>query len=376
MREPLLEQAAANYAQIDDEALKARLAYEIAVTRGAELTLAYKSVILVLSGQRRRRQRGRERLQDESCVVFIVRKKWDRRDRKRLSDAQALPTGLLTFVEWRGERVLVAVPTDVQLSEKHAAVRPQGLSGVCVRRPGHIDEYGTVTIGLADGRRALSALHVLTPHFSIQGTSPVSSSRVEFAAGSPQPTAAALLGGSSAQGGRLVPAPGISLDAQLLDVSNVGLLGQMLADLPLSSAESYVASVTRFHQLRFSDPPPVIEILVPRNRMGSTQNRARVFAAFSTIAPHSFAVPYGAIDGILDVAHWELIELDALAGQQTRRGDSGSAVVFWRDDGTATLIGMHIAGVGSRAHVLPAWLLFSPDASDAVLLAGESPRKV
>nr|WP_315428181.1 hypothetical protein [uncultured Albidiferax sp.] len=373
MREPLLAQGMANYRQIDDEALKALLAYEIALTRGAELTLAYRNVIMVFSGQRRRRYRGRERLQDESCVVFLVRKKWNRKDKKLLKDAQALPNSLLTFVEWRGERMLVAVPTDVQTAEQHAAVRPQGQSAVCVRRQGHIDEYGTVAVGLSNGQRALSALHVLTPHFTSQGTLPVANSKVEFAAGRPQPLGPLLLGSSSAQGGRLVPAPAISLDAQIIDVSNVALLGQMLASMRISSAEPYVASVMRFHQLRVSSPSLVIEILAPLNRMGEMQKRNRMFAAFSSIAPHSFSVPYRATDGILDVVHWELVELDVLGGQQTLGGDSGSAVVFWRPDGTATLIGMHVAGTGNRSHVVPAWLLFSPNADDAVPLAGETP---
>ena len=360
MREPLLAEAQENYARIDDEALKAQLAYEIALTRGAELTLAYKNVIMVLSGLRRRRWRGRERLQDENCVIFIVRRKWDKKGKVHARNVQTLPSSLLTYADWQGERVLVAVPTDVQLSEHHAAVRPQGLNGICIRRAGHVDECGAVTVGLGDTfALGMSALHVLTPHFTVQGTQAVADSRVEFARGSPQAPGAPLIGATTAKGGRLVPAPNFSLDAQLFSVADPNALRQMLSGMPLSQAEPFVASHARFNQLLFVNPRPAIEILVPQNRLGIPQNRARLFAAFSSMATHSLVVPYGALNGILNVVHQQMIELDALGGQTTLKGDSGSAVVLWRQDGSATLLGMHVAASGSRSHVIPTWLLFA-----------------
>lgn len=374
MREPLLGEAERNYALIDDEALKAQLAYEIAMTRGAELTLAYKNVVLVLAGQRRRRKRGREQLQDETCVIFLVRRKWDKKGKTRDADAQALPSALLTYVDWQGQRLLVAVPTDVQAASHHAAVRPQGMTGICIRRTGHVDECGAVTVGLGDDFAwGMSALHVLTPHYTVQGTQAVADSRVEFARGSPQLPGSPLIGTTSNRGGRLVPAPNLSLDAQLFKAHDPQALRQMLAELPLSRTEIFVASHARFNQLFFVSPRPVIEIMVPKNRLGLQQARGRVFAAFSSMATHSLVLPYGALNGILNVAHQQLIELDVLGGQTTLNGDSGCAVVLWRQDGSVTLLGMHIAAAGSRAHVIPAWLLFPGSAGAGAAAADGEP---
>ena len=50
LREPLLAQALENYERLDDAAQKMQLTYEVAQTRGAELTLAYDNVVMVASG--------------------------------------------------------------------------------------------------------------------------------------------------------------------------------------------------------------------------------------------------------------------------------------------------------------------------------------
>src|SRR5690349_8207647 len=70
MREPMLQQAHANYALIDKPGVKLTLAREIAMTRSAELTLAYHNLVMVASGLRRRRRARTDELTDEPCVIF------------------------------------------------------------------------------------------------------------------------------------------------------------------------------------------------------------------------------------------------------------------------------------------------------------------
>ena len=364
LREPLLAQALENYERLDDAAQKMQLTYEVAQTRGAELTLAYDNVVMVASGFKRIGAAGQEVLTNSPCVVFVVRRKW-RIGHSGEGGAQCLPRHLLAYAQWQGRRVLVALPTDVQVQTRFARARPQSMRAICVRRPNEGDDYGTLTAivelraGGATLRRGLSPMHVLSWGFPAQSAVPVVANTVERANGRPQGAAPAL-GESSASGGRLVNGPEISFDVQLLALSNESAARSMISDMPLSQDEAFIASVERLHKLISQTPALRFEFLIPANHpLPQGQNRPRLFASYSGLATHAQGLPYEAADGqSIDVHQWELIELICLNGQGTIPGDSGAAVVLWRSDGKCTFVGMHVAASHGVRYIVPAWQLF------------------
>jgi hypothetical protein len=50
-------------------------------------------------------------------------------------------------------------------------------------------------------------------------------------------------------------------------------------------------------------------------------------------------------------------------GRTPLGGDSGTPIVVWNDDGSCTLVAMHIAGIEDAAvsFAIPAWQLFEAD---------------
>ncbi len=113
--DPDLAEAIARFEAIDDLAEQMSLAREVARTRQAELTLAYRNVVTVASGFRTRVVESSEKLVRSAAVVFVVRRKW----RTRRAGPQRLPSHLMTYRQHGSERELVAVPTDVQPEQRY-----------------------------------------------------------------------------------------------------------------------------------------------------------------------------------------------------------------------------------------------------------------
>jgi hypothetical protein len=365
MDKPLLDEALRNYEAIQDTALKLQLAREIAHTRGAELTLAYRNVVMVAYGYKRRTLGEKETLVRVPSVIFVVRRKWTPTTRKP-DDAQHLPHRLLAYVTWEGRRMLVAVPTDVQLETSFAGARAQSDREICARSRTHAPEFGAVAT-LVDVRAAgetqrygLTAMHVLTPAFDQTAGAPAAGVRIELAKGKPQPDGAPNIGTSLAIAGRLVQGPALSFDAQLFAIENPAEADRMLEGMPLSQVETYVSGPERLHQLAAADPPPALEILVADNHPDIKRLRPRLFATFSDGVLHTLPVSYSTpTGGLFSIQHYELVRLQCMDGAATIGGDSGSPVVAWTEDDRCTLLGMHIAaGDGGFAFIIPAWQLF------------------
>jgi hypothetical protein len=97
----LLAEARANSKALEDASLLAVLAREVALTRGTEITLAYRNVILVTSGFKKSQRRGAHRLTNEPCVVFVVRRKWSA-EKTVAEHPQHLPRWLVAYAEHGG----------------------------------------------------------------------------------------------------------------------------------------------------------------------------------------------------------------------------------------------------------------------------------
>ena len=105
------------------------------------------------------------------------------------------------------------------------------------------------------------------------------------------------------------------------------------------------------------------ELLVPDNHPDAKfKARPSMLARFLNFMPPAFAIDYEVKVGNAlreePVHHWQLLKLELLLGRETLPGDSGSPVVAWNNDGSCTLVGMHIAGAGSWAYAIPSWRLF------------------
>jgi hypothetical protein len=365
----LMDDAIAAYAAIDDAGVQLQLADEIAVTRGPELTLAYRNVVMVAAGYRTCRDPvapavDGERVVRQPCVLFIVRRKWKKSARVR-DVLQRLPPRLLAFVDWQGRRLLCAVPTDVQVQS--------GFEGATVmgNRALHVDdslpEYGTPTCAVevgsgAGARRFLvCARHVLDPQPDLDASAPGAGIDVAALDGRTLSTAGPPFGLTSGFGGELRADGEPSFDVQFVDAVDWLAVRPLLAALVLSDQMPITEGPAMLAEL-----PTPFEILVPQNHpdwVHAGLVRPALRAGFRSVMPSSFGfdhtVTLGGEVQSVRLNFWRLIRLEVLGDEDTvRHGDSGSAVVARHADGSCTLVGMFIAASQGFAYAIAAWQLF------------------
>ena len=176
-------------------------------------------------------------------------------------------------------------------------------------------------------------------------------------------TSAASFAKSTLFGGRLRLDGQPSFDVQFADVSDWAVPKELFKGLILSAEVPYVEGVAELEQLGRS----AFEILVPPNNPNWPSNghvRPAMLARFRMIMPTSFGLNYPVrVNGLVTIELlnlWQLIRLAILGNNVVLGGDSGSAVVAMRSDGTYTLIGMLIASRDEFAYAIPAWQLFNP----------------
>ena len=358
----VITQALKNFKAIRDDGFKLVLAQEIAETRGTELTLAYRNVIMVGAGYKARTMRnGALRTTRSPCVIFVVRRKLLRQAFDR-DQSQLLPQYLLTYATVNGERRLCAVPTDVQPEAWFHGVTPNGpktLSVVSAPPSNGASYFGTATWGITIGAGSylMSAQHVFSPvpEVAIDSLTPGASISLLGAN--------SIFAKSTLFGGRLRLDGQPSFDVQLADVSDWSIPKELFKGLVLSKDVPYVNGVAELEQIGGSG----FEILVPPNNPNWPANgrvRPPMFARFRMIMPTSFGLNYPVrVNGLAMIRmlnFWQLIRLAILDNNEVLGGDSGSAVVAMRSEGTYTLVGMLIASRDAVAYAIPAWQLFNP----------------
>ncbi len=353
------------------------LVRELVTTRAAELTLAYRNVVMVAAGHKKRSDaRGREKLTRKACVVFVVRDKWDK-SLDTLAERQLIPGRLLAYATLAERRVLCAVPTDVQHERDFYDILPQSQRAVFPDDPSL--EFGTITcvVRLRQSSHVLSCRHVLSPIPEVAAGAVTSSKGFAQLLSADNPPGGARIGASESFAGPLLEAPSISFDAQLgsIDESARPLLRTLMVEMPLSAQEPFVASPERFDELRASRD---FEILVPDNHPDAGMKPRPTYAAsFDIHLDDGFHFAYPVrVNGkntTRRVSHWELMKFKIAAQRSTLPGDSGSPLVTWNPNGTCTLVGMHIAGAkgASASYAIPSWQLFSAG-NYLGLTAGES----
>lgn len=364
-RHPEEEEAASCFDALEPPSRKMALVREIVATRAAELTLAYRSVVMVTAGfKSRRNSEGIEEVHPQPCVVFVVKHKWS--PGAAGPPAQALPSRLLCFGGNGAERRLYAVPTDVQpAAEFHGAV---ARTATCVLVDDPEPDFrlpGTVTCGVrlrgAAGKPALalSAMHVLSP-IAAQSL-PAGDTELTAIGFGPK-----VRGHSTSWGGHIDGESGTGFDAQLARIDDTAWFNAAFAGTSLAPDRPYVDTREAFDDLaarmRF-------QILAPANHPDHLGvEREPMLAQFTDMAPQEQTIDYQirfrGVFQTVAIRHRELIRLRVLdACPPPQSGDSGSAVITWRTDGAMVLTGMFIASHGTPGrervcYVLPSWQLF------------------
>jgi len=338
---------------------QAALAHEIVETRSRELSLAYRNVVALAVGHKRRRRKpGGFSMSTGVGVTFIVRQKWDRGS---VEDERArLPAFLVAYTTHDGERLACAVPTDVEPAERYADFSPAASSAreiIDVGQPSTgAGTAGALTCALERPAHpgqtfGLGCRHVLSLSLEAQstlsGNLPVRVRHVE----------GPLVGRTTRVRGSLRTSErGRSLDAQLLHVDDEAALSAVLEGIRFDGPEAFAK--------HFSDIPERYFVLVPRP---AEAHGARTGAVAIPLRKHlvhrNFGLPYGGRIGGMVVHQWvveSLTERTERAELGPFPGDSGSPVVTGRTGGT--LLGMHFGGrdSGGKSYMIPAWQLFEP----------------
>lgn len=364
-RHPEEDEAAARFDAIESTARKMALVREIVATRSAELTLAYRNVVMVTAGfKSRRSEDGVDEVHPQPCVIFVVKRKWPAGAAGRAE--QALPSRLLCYGGAGAERRLYAVPTDVQPAAAfHGAV---ARSTSCVRVDDPDPGFrlpGTLTCGVrASGATgtpalALSAMHVLSP-VAAQPLPAADAGLTAIGAGT------SIRGRSTSWGGHIDGETGTGFDVQLAAIDDLHWFNTAFGGLALAPGRPSIETLADFDELaarmRF-------QILAPANHPDQLGiEREPMLAQFTDMVPQELTVGYQVrFRGVFQtvaIRHRELVRLRVLdACPAPLSGDSGSAVVSWWPDGAMMLAGMFIASHGATGservcYVLPAWQLF------------------
>jgi hypothetical protein len=345
-----------------------QLAEETAEARSRDFTQLVKTVVAVTAGYKRRAGKdGRERLLRQPCVIFIVRQKWPTADHGQ--PAQRLPVELWAHADVAGQRVLCAVPTDVQPAQILAAGRAQSRTGIAlIDAATHASGEGTLTWPMKFGNSAvmlLAPLHVLSPLPALQGSARRSGVPGRRIVGKDNPLPDIVQ--SQDFGGLLVEHPAISFDAQLARVLQADAVRDAFAGWSVSAQRPWAQSTAEVQALSSGAGLFVMRPDNHRAFPGKVRGPLRVTYSRNVTAETPLTYKINASGWEVDklIAHRLLIELQCTSADNTQAGDSGAAVVSPAGDGM-TLIGMHIAGSPDspnnpgrgRCWCIPAWQLF------------------
>ena len=349
-------QAAARFGALS-VAAQMSLAREIVEARGAALKQDYVDLSLVTAGYRAQRDsQGQAMFHPEPCVILGVARKWRTADGTDDPADQRLPRVLITPGK-NGQ--LYAVPTDVQPADWFSGGVARASSAVWADAP---ENYGTLACAVrvqtpaGVSSFALSAMHVLSPWAQMDLPQPDAGEEVH------NTDTAAIVGTSSAWGGALREVA-LSFDAQLGGISDPAWFNAAFAGWALPSQRPYIR---RREELDALAATQNFIILAPGNHP-TYPGRGPMMAQFRSYAgsdvPIIYKVRVGGMRARMYVRHRELVQLEVNAlSSAPAEGDSGSAVLTWRLDGTLALAGMFIASLDQPAdrvaYMLPAWQLF------------------
>lgn len=303
---------------------------EVIETRRDELCRAFKNVVALLNGHRRKRTGvGVVRVRPTPVVVLVVKKKLEK---DKVKPADRLPDHLLAYWTVNRKRVLCAVPTDVTCGSDYTRFSPES-KGIVVGS----EATGVITCavrppaGYSNQRFAMSCRHVFGMTRTHGTGGPVGITVKCQGDG--------VVGRTERKWGQLKPGqPSMNLDAALARVTELSGLTNALKHLSIST--TWVKSLSLIKGLSH---------YYIRTPTGAIKAR---FAAVHTTA----STPLGIYYDRVGLIHHPLLIESHVFGDPTEEGDSGSPVLAGKNGGL--LLGMHIAGNGvNSALMIPAWFL-------------------
>jgi len=319
------------------------LAEEIVETRASELCRAYRNVVDVSFGYKRRldSKSGKKRIVRTPCVTFVVKSKW----RGRRDTEESLPKHLFAYWKIGRTRKLCAVPTDVEPASEFARAQPQA----AVRARIAVKDattgrgiFGATTCAVQ--REGDSSLYALSCRHVFSISDSLHQRRVVNAEVRLQRKDGEIFARTVGVRGPLADAPTVSFDAQLARV-NVNMIAQFRATL---------AGMTFSKRARgVRDIPDKFWINTPRSFVkGGRRRQVRVRAEKLRFVFDRIII----YPGVGRVQHAMLIE--SQVAPATLAGDSGSPAVTHISGGM--LLGMHIAGGRGLSYLIPAWQILAP----------------
>lgn len=366
----LLETGRANWQAVEgDPAFQTRLAQELCDTRAPELTLAYRNLVWMLPGFRQATRKGRRQLTEQVCVLFVVRNKGSVADKH----PQALPEQLLVYADWDGSRKLFAVPTDVQDATAFAGAKAHGAgAGVWIERPPWRMAPGCITclVQLTDDTGAqtcaLSAQHVLTPYADADSLLMDSGLSMLPISGQGDGLASPILATTLPYGGvlrsdALKDRP--SFDVQLAQANSA--IFDRVALRRFNPKQPWVRNIAELLAMNKANGPNAFLLLTPDNHpqpRGALPMSLSAMPTESTTVSIQYTLSRNDRAVSCAVLHAGLITLKSRGAKTPMGGDSGAPIVMRHEDGSMTLVGMHIAGndLGS-SWAIPAWQIFNLD---------------
>lgn len=342
------------------------LARCLARCRQADYTRAYRQVVSVTAGLRRRNdEQGLEHLHNEPCLVFIVRRKLTSKQMER-HPSQSLPREILTPAWIDGQEQVVAVPSDVQTQVRMLRARSQALTTIEVQGGGRWGR-GSMTWAVSMGgkRYGIAPIHVLSPWPDLDGVGRRSGAEASLQQQDNLDINNPMTR-STAYGGRLVAGAAKSFDAQLADITQPAAFTALFGGLQLAPNRPWIQTEMELDALLADGRS--LEIFAPADNGKRPKISTLPLQAVRSLVEQELSLGYDFADGKRrDIIH-TVLELQVRFGDRTYPGDSGSPVLLRDANDQFSLVGMHIAGDGTKgtAYVVPVWRLMDPQSYASV----------
>ncbi len=311
--------------------------HELLETRRNELRQSYKDVTAISYGYLRKTGKdGKQKVRKQLCIGFIVKKKWVTSANTQAQKTKEIPKYLFLYANINdgGEekRALCAIPTDVECSSDYKETKLQRLNKKIIMKGKGTTLEGMICCivkkPIDDGKVfALGCHHVFA--MSIKFKTVPNIAKLYYPITEDRNIEIGYLSNYFGYI-KSAPPPPYSLDAALVEVpkSNLNILKSVVS---IPDNNHVKENLVNF--------PSTFKIVTSRGIIKAKKVK--------------LLIDYDGLKyaGRSKVTHEWIIESEVLGNKITHGGDSGSPVL---DDQGDKLLGMHIAGVGKRAFMIPA----------------------
>ncbi len=322
---------------------KMEVVEEVVTTRSIELHLAYTGILSINAGKKSQKGTVGKKLRDEiPAVIFAVRKKLSQQEGKARPRTNLVPEELYAVVDVRGKRRICAVPTDLVDAKACTGFKTQTGSNkprqeqIFMKHPDHSKRLkGVITCCVnlprernRDPTHMLSCRHVF--------------GMIDYVGSAKPPDTATVCNKSSGVIGKPTTTCGKLKTPGIENRCDVAI-GRVDSSIRVRRAIKGL-SVERFAN-GWDEFPKKTRFLI-RTPEGVLEA--------SYVDRGSFGVEYN-FKGTKSVVIMPNLIKAEVYGKETRGGWSGAPFISRKRNGV--LLGMHIAGEGNIALMIPGWIL-------------------